>query len=137
MDFPVELVELLKHADVEGKKITWSLHVNASAVTVKLIWIKAEKPIATIGEVASQAHKKKYLSPSTRKRNAHWLNQLKAKWNKAVVDLKVHADAQTDNPTQIYDTTQTDQAKQSRPQPQHTTQCISKERAVHTEQISY
>jgi hypothetical protein len=43
MDFPVELVELLKHADVE----------------CKLIWIKAEKPIDTIGEVASQAIKKR------------------------------------------------------------------------------
>jgi hypothetical protein len=32
---------------------------------------------------------------------------LKAKRSKAVVDLKVHADAQTDNPTQIDDTTQT------------------------------
>jgi len=81
--------------------LTWNLHVNASAVTVKLIWIKAEKPIATIGEVASQAPKKKYLFPSTRKRNVHRLNQWKAKSNEAVVDLKVHADAQTDKPTQM------------------------------------
>jgi hypothetical protein len=70
MDLSVEMVEFLKHADVEGNKLTWSLHVNASVVTVKLIWIKAEKPIVTIGEVASQVPKKKYLSPSTRKRNA-------------------------------------------------------------------
>jgi hypothetical protein len=46
MDFPVELVELLKHADVE----------------CKLIWIKAEKPIDTIGEVASQAIKMNYVT---------------------------------------------------------------------------
>ena len=58
MDLPVELVELLKHADVEGTKLTWNLPLNASAVTVKLIWIKAEKTIATIGEVASQALKR-------------------------------------------------------------------------------
>jgi hypothetical protein len=51
MDLPVELVELLKHADIEGTKITWNLPLNASAVTVKLICIKAEKTIATIGEV--------------------------------------------------------------------------------------
>jgi len=66
MDLPVELVELLKHADVERKNCTWNLQINASTVTVKLIWIKAEKSIATIGEVTSQAPEKKYLSPSTR-----------------------------------------------------------------------
>jgi len=53
MDLPVKLVELLKHTDVEGKKLAWNLQVNSSAVTVKLIWIKAAKPIATIGEVTS------------------------------------------------------------------------------------
>jgi hypothetical protein len=39
--------------------------------------------------------------------NAHRLNQWKAKKNEAFVDLKGHADAQTDNPTQINDTIQT------------------------------
>jgi hypothetical protein len=48
MDLPVELVEHLKHAGVDGKKLTWNLQVNTSAISVKLIWIKAEKPIATI-----------------------------------------------------------------------------------------
>jgi hypothetical protein len=37
MDLSVKLVELLKHGDVEGKKLTWNLQVNASTVTVKLI----------------------------------------------------------------------------------------------------
>ena len=60
MDLPVELVGFLKHAGVDGKKLTWDLH--ASAVSVKLIWIKAEISIAKTGEVASQAQKKKYLS---------------------------------------------------------------------------
>jgi hypothetical protein len=69
IDLSVELVELLKHADVKGKKLTWNLQVNASAVTVKMIWIKAEKPVATIGEVTSQAPKKKHLFHSRRKRN--------------------------------------------------------------------
>lgn len=55
---PVELVEFLKYADVTGKKLTWNLQVNASAVTVKLIWIKAKKPIATFGEVTNQVPKK-------------------------------------------------------------------------------
>ena len=77
MDLPVELVGLLKHAGVDGKKFTWDLQTNASAVSVKLIWIKAEKHIAKIGEVTSQALKKKYLSPSTRKRNAQRINQWK------------------------------------------------------------
>ena len=59
MDFLVKLVELQKHADVEGKKLTWNLQANnASAVTVKLIWIKAERPIATIGNVAINTPKK-------------------------------------------------------------------------------
>ena len=70
MDFLDELVELLKHADIEGKKLTWNLQVNASAVTVKLIWIKAAKPIATIGKIDSQAPKKRHMSPSILKRNA-------------------------------------------------------------------
>jgi hypothetical protein len=43
MDLPVELVRLLKHAGVNGKKLTWDLQVNSSAISVKLIWIKAEK----------------------------------------------------------------------------------------------
>jgi len=73
------------------------LQVNASAVSVKLIWIKAEEPIAKIGEVTSQAPKKKYLSPSTRKRNAQRINQWKAKRNEAVGDTKVNAQAQTEN----------------------------------------
>jgi len=139
MDLPVKLVELLKHADVEGNTLTWNLQVNASAVTVRLIWIKIEKRIATIGEVTSQAPKKKHLSPSTRKRNAQRLNQWKAKRNQAVVNIKVHAEAQTDNlNTQINDTTQTEKsAKQSRPRPQHTTQSIAKEGTVHAEQKSY
>jgi hypothetical protein len=67
------------------------LQVNASAVSVKLIWIKAEKHIAKIGEVTSQAPKKKYLSPSTRKRNTQRINQWKAKRNEAVGDTKVNA----------------------------------------------
>ena len=48
MDFHVELVKLLKHADVEEKKLTWNLYIIACAATVKLIWIKAETTIAAI-----------------------------------------------------------------------------------------
>jgi hypothetical protein len=59
MDLHAELVEFLKYADVEGKKLTWNLQVNASTVTVKLIWIKDENSIATIGKVASLSPKKK------------------------------------------------------------------------------
>ena len=63
-----------------------------------------------IGEVTKQAPKKKHLSPSTRKRNAQRLNQWKAKMNQAVVNIKVHAEAQIDNRnTQIDDIAQTDQ----------------------------
>jgi hypothetical protein len=41
MDLPVELVGLLKHAGINGKKLTWDLQVNSSAISVKLMWIKA------------------------------------------------------------------------------------------------
>jgi hypothetical protein len=68
MDLPVELVGLLKHAGIDGKKLTWDLQVNSSAISVKLMWIKAEKPVDKTGKVTSQAQKKKHLSPSTRKR---------------------------------------------------------------------
>jgi hypothetical protein len=109
MDLPVELVGLLKHAGVDGKKFTWDLQTNASAVSVKLIWIKAEKPVAKTGEVASQAQKKKYLSPSTRKRNAQRINQWKAKRNEAVGDNKIYAQTQTDDSnSHIDEMTQTD-----------------------------
>ena len=132
MDLPVELIELLKHAAVDGKKLTWDLQVNASAVSVKLIWIKAEKPIATIGEVTSQAPKKKYPSPSTRKRNAQRINQWKAKRNEAVSDTKVNAVAPTDNSNnQIDETTQTDQ--QSRPSSPQSTHSNTKKVAIDSE----
>jgi hypothetical protein len=98
----------MKHTEVEEKKLTWNLQVNASAVTVNLIWIKAEEPIATVWTVASQVPTKRHLSPSTPKKTAQRLNHRKAKRNQVVVDINVHADALTDKPcTQIDDTTQT------------------------------
>jgi hypothetical protein len=109
MDLPVELVGLLKHAGVDGKQLTWNLQVKASAVSVKLIWIKAEKPVAKTGEVVSQTQKKKYISPTTRKRNAQRINQWKAKRNEAVGDNKIYTQTQTDdNNSHIDETTQTD-----------------------------
>ena len=75
-------------------KLIWDLQVNASAVSVQLIWIKGGELIAKIGEVTP---KKKYLSPSTRKRNAQRINQWKAKRNEAVGDTKVNAQAQAGN----------------------------------------
>jgi hypothetical protein len=58
MDLPVELVGLLKHVGIDGKKLTWDLQVNSSAISVKLVWIKAEKPVQKTGKVTSQAQKK-------------------------------------------------------------------------------
>ena len=93
-------------SSVNRKKLTWNLQRSNSQAD----WIKAEKPLVTIVEVTSQAPKKKHLSPSTRKRNSQRLKQWKAKRNQAVVNIKVHTEAQTDNlNTQIDDTTQTDQ----------------------------
>ena len=45
LDLPVELIGLLKHAGIDGKKLTWDLQVNSSAISAKLMWIKAEKPV--------------------------------------------------------------------------------------------
>jgi predicted transcriptional regulator len=80
MDLPIELVGLLKHAGVDGKKLSWDLQVNSSAISIKLMWIKAAKPVEKTG--------KKYLSPSTRRRNAQRMEQLKAK-REALVTTKL------------------------------------------------
>ena len=79
MDLPVELVQLLKHAGIKGQKLTKDLQVNSNAVSVKLVRIKAGKPVEKTGETTSQAPKKKHLSPSTRRRNANRMDQWKAK----------------------------------------------------------
>ena len=92
MEFPVDLVELLKHTDVE--KQTWNLQVNVNVVTVRLTWIRTENTTATTGNVDIQAFQKKHLSPSARKRNALDLSQWKAKRNQAVVSLKAEVNAQ-------------------------------------------
>jgi hypothetical protein len=49
MNLPVKLVELLKPTDVEGKQLAWNLQVNACAVIVKLIWIKAAYSVGVTG----------------------------------------------------------------------------------------
>jgi len=109
MDLPVELVGLLKHAGVDGKKLTWDLQVNSSAVLVKLMWIKAEKPVEKTGAITSRAQKKKHLSSFTRRRNAQRMDQWKAK-REAVGDNKTCVQTQTDkiNPS-TDETTQTEQ----------------------------
>jgi hypothetical protein len=96
MDLPVELVGLLKHAEVDGKKLTWDLQVNSSAVSIKLMWIKAAKPVEKTGEITSRAQKNKHLSPSTRRRNAQRMDQWKAK-REAVGDNKTCVQTQTDD----------------------------------------
>jgi hypothetical protein len=53
MELPVELVGLLKHAGIDGNILTWDLQVNSSAISVKLMWIKAEKPVEKTGQVTS------------------------------------------------------------------------------------
>jgi hypothetical protein len=95
MDLPVELVQLLKHTGIDGKKLTWDLQVNSNAVSVKLVWIKAQK--------------KKHLSPSTRRRNAQRMDQWKAK-REAVGDNTTCVQTQTAdiNPS-TDETMQTDQ----------------------------
>ena len=95
MDLPVELVQLLKQAGIEGQKLTWDLQVNSNAVSVKLVWIKAQK--------------KKNLSPSTRRRNAKRMDQWKAK-REAVGENTTCVQTQTAAINLSQDeTTQTDQ----------------------------
>jgi hypothetical protein len=104
------LVGLLKHAEIDGQKLTWDLQVNSSAISVKLMWIKAGKPVEKTGQVTSQAQKKKHHSPSTWKRNAQRINQWKAKRNEVVGDSKTCAQTQTDDSNSITaETTQTEQ----------------------------
>ena len=109
MDIPVERVQLLKRAGIEGHTLTWDLQVNSNAVSVKLVWIKAAKPVGKTGETTSQAQKKKHLSPSTRRRNAKRMDQWKAK-REAVGENTTCVQTQTAdiNPSQD-ETTQTDQ----------------------------
>ena len=108
MDLPVELVQLLKHAGIDGQKLTWDLQVNSNAVSVKLVWIKAGKPVDKTGETTSLAQKKKHLSPSTGRRNAQRMDQWKAK-REAVGDNTTCVQTQTAdiNPS-TDETTQTD-----------------------------
>ena len=75
MDLPVELVQLLKHAGIDGETITWDLQVNSNAISVKLVWMKAGKPVDKTGQTTSLAPKKKHLSPTTRRRNAQRMDQ--------------------------------------------------------------
>jgi hypothetical protein len=59
----VELAGLLKH----GKKLTWDLQVNSSALSVKLMWIKAAKPV----EKNSRKSRKRSTSHQEKKRPTH------------------------------------------------------------------
>jgi hypothetical protein len=54
MDLPVELVQLLKYAGIDGKKLTWDLQVNSNAESVKLVWIKGGKPLKKTEETTSR-----------------------------------------------------------------------------------
>jgi hypothetical protein len=38
------------HAGIDGKKLTWDLQVDSIAISVKLMWIKAEKPVEKTGQ---------------------------------------------------------------------------------------
>jgi hypothetical protein len=44
IDFPAELVDLLKHADVEGKKFTWNLQLNDNTITNLNKWDELRIP---------------------------------------------------------------------------------------------
>ena len=84
MDLPIELVGLLKHAGVDGKKLSWDLQVNSSAISIKLMWIKAAKPVEKTGEITSRAQKKStsHLPPGEETPNAwnSWRRKGKPWW---------------------------------------------------------
>jgi hypothetical protein len=98
MEFPVELVELLKHTDVEIS--TWNLQVNVNVVTVRRTWINTDHTTATTGNVDIQAS-------STRTSNSQRLSQWKAERNQVVINLKaeeVHAQRQSLQPDRRHNT---------------------------------
>jgi hypothetical protein len=116
-----------------GKKLTWDLQVNSSAISVKLMWIKAGKPVEKTGKVTSQAQKKKHLSPSTRKRNALRISQWKAKRYEAVEDIKTCAETQTHDSIPITDeSTQTEIHNDERALHNPTTSTQARERSTQT-----
>jgi hypothetical protein len=98
MKYPVKLVELLKHTDVEIT--TWNLQVNVNVVTVRRTWINTDHTTATTGNVDIQAS-------STRTSNSQRLSQWKAERNQVVINLKaeeVHAQRQSLQPDRRHNT---------------------------------
>ena len=81
MDLPVELVQLLKHAGIDGQKLTWDLQVNSNAVSVKLVWIKAGKPVDKTGETTSLVQKRStsHLLPGEERTNVWTSGRRKGK----------------------------------------------------------
>ena len=71
MDLPVELVGLLKHAGIDGKKLIWDLQVYSSAISVKLMWIKAKKPVEKQDKLPARPRKRNtsLLPPGKEMRN--------------------------------------------------------------------
>jgi hypothetical protein len=135
MDLPVELVGLLKHARIDGKILTWDLQVNFSAASVKLVWIKAAKPVEKTGEITSRAQNKKHLSPSTRRRNAQRMDQWKAK-KEAVGDSKTCVQTQTDDTNPSTDETmQKDQLNSDAQAINIPTVLIKKKGAIDTDKM--
>jgi len=47
MDLPVELVGLLKHAEIDGKKLTWDIQVNFSPEKETPLSFHQEKKCST------------------------------------------------------------------------------------------
>jgi hypothetical protein len=102
------VLNLLNHMIKSNHIICLLLNMSLKLI----IWLKCSKTKTPLIPVLNLNHliTKKYLPPSTRKRNAQRLNQWKAKRIEAVVYTKVNTEAQTENRnTQIDETTQTDQ----------------------------
>jgi hypothetical protein len=58
INLPVELVGLLKHAGVDRKTLTWDLQVNASAISVKLIWIWPRNPLQQLEKLPARPQRR-------------------------------------------------------------------------------
>ena len=103
------MVGLLKHTGVDGKQLNWDLQVNASVVSVELLWIKTEKSIATIGQATSRPPKRNTSLLPTGNDTLNASTSGRRKGMKPLVALKLTLKQTENSNNQIDEATQTDQ----------------------------
>ena len=104
----VELVGLLKHAGMDGKILTWDLHVISNAVSVKLVWIKLLSPLKKQEKLSAgpRIRSTSHLPPGEETHNAWTSGRRKGK---PLVTTKLVFKQTDDINPSTDETTQTDQ----------------------------